>query len=384
MVEKICILGSTGSIGEKAVKVAKNLNIKVEGIAAYGNTELLEKQIRELKPKIACLYDYERASKLKERVKDVSVKVVSGKEGLCEVAGYKSSEMLLNAVVGIVGLEPTLEAIKARKDVALANKETLVAGGKLVMEKASEYGVNIIPVDSEHSAILQCLRGENKESIKKILLTASGGPFFNKKTYDLRNVTKEQALKHPNWSMGEKNTIDSATMMNKGLEIIEAAWMFGLSCEQIEVVIHRESIIHSMVEYKDNSVIAQLGVPDMSLPIQYALTYPERVESLAKQLDLMKLNKLTFFKPDYETFKCLRASITALKKGGLYATVLNGANEEAVKLFLEDKICFLQIGELVEEAVNRQENHEDNITLDKIIKANNKAKEFVRSRLNIT
>ena len=281
----------------------------------------------------------------------------------------------------MVGLKPTLEALKSKNDVALANKETLVAGGKLVTETAKESGTKIIPVDSEHSAIFQCLQGcSDKSDIKKIILTASGGPFFGKSLKDLKNVTPKEALKHPNWSMGSKVTIDSASMMNKGLEIIEAVWLFGLDVDDIDVVVHRESIIHSMVEYKDNSVIAQLGVPDMRIPIQYAITWPKRYISPVEHLDLLKISKLTFFEPDYNTFKCLKACREAIKRGGLSPAAANGANEEAVRLFLNKKISFVDIGELVYNAMINQENKE-NYSLDDVICATDKARQYVLDQI---
>lgn len=353
MVQKISILGSTGSIGTQAIEVARNLGIDVIGLAVNNNISLLEKQIELLKPNVVAVYEEEKAIELKKKLKCKNVKVLSGMQGLCEVAAESNADIVLNSVVGMVGLKPTLAAIEAKHNVALANKETLVSGGQLVMEKANLNGVKVYPVDSEHSAIFQCLQGCNSDKeISKIILTASGGPFFGMKMYELLNVTKEQALRHPNWDMGAKVTIDSATMMNKGLEAIEAYWLFGIKPSDIDIVIHRESIIHSMVEYKDNSVIAQLGTPDMKIPIQYALTYPERHQSLTKRLNLVEIGKLTFYAPDYDTFLCLKACKKALEKGGLAPAVVNAVNEEAVKLFLQDKISFLDIGKLAMRAVN--------------------------------
>lgn len=353
MVQKISILGSTGSIGTQAIEVARNLGIDVIGLAVNNNISLLEKQIELLKPNVVAVYEEEKAIELKKKLKCKNVKVLSGMQGLCEVAAESNADIVLNSVVGMVGLKPTLAAIEAKHNVALANKETLVSGGQLVMEKANLNGVKVYPVDSEHSAIFQCLQGCNSDKeISKIILTASGGPFFGMKMYELLNVTKEQALRHPNWDMGAKVTIDSATMMNKGLEAIEAYWLFGIKPSDIDIVIHRESIIHSMVEYKDNSVIAQLGTPDMKIPIQYALTYPERHQSLTKRLNLVEIGKLTFYAPDYDTFLCLKACKKALEKGGLAPAVVNAVNEEAVKLFLQDKISFLDIGKLAMRAVD--------------------------------
>lgn len=318
----ISILGSTGSIGTQALEVASELNIKVCALSCKENIDLLEKQIRKFKPKIVAVESESKAKILKENVKDLDVKVLPGKEGLCEVASFKESEMLLNSVVGIAGLLPTICAIENKIDIALANKETLVVGGEIVTNLAKKKGVNIFPVDSEHSAIFQCLQGMNsKKELNKLILTASGGPFFGKTKLELENVTKKEALNHPNWSMGNKITIDSATMMNKGFEIIEAKWLFDVSPENIDVLVHRESIIHSMVEYKDHSVIAQLGVPSMKIPIQYALTFPERLNSNVKPLDLSEISKLTFFKPDYETFDCLKICLEAIDLKGFYPAI---------------------------------------------------------------
>lgn len=375
MVQKMSILGSTGSIGTQAIEVAKNLGINVIGLAVNNNISLLEKQIELLKPSVVAVYEEEKAIELKEKLKYKNVKVLSGMQGLCEVAAESGADIVLNSVVGMVGLKPTLAAIEAKRNVALANKETLVSGGQLVMEKANLNGVKIYPVDSEHSAIFQCLQGCNSDNeINKIILTASGGPFFGMKKSELLNVTKEQALRHPNWDMGAKVTIDSATMMNKGLEVIEAYWLFGIKSSDIDVVIHRESIIHSMVEYKDNSVIAQLGTPDMKIPIQYALTYPERYHSLAKRLNLVEVGKLTFYDPDCDTFLCLKACKEALEKGGLAPAVVNAVNEEAVKLFLQDKISFLDIGKLVMKAVDEYVPCEY-LSLNDVLEADKSARE---------
>ncbi|MDO4730506.1 MAG: 1-deoxy-D-xylulose-5-phosphate reductoisomerase [Clostridia bacterium] len=382
MIKTITILGSTGSIGTQALEVCKKLGIQVQALTAKSNIALLEKQIREYKPKAAAVYDKEKAKILKENISDLDIPVYSQMEGLCKIAADIESDIVLNSVVGMVGLKPTLEAINNKRHIALANKETLVAGGELVTRAARENGVKIIPVDSEHSAIFQCMQGMNdKKELKKIILTASGGPFFGKKMKDLENITKEQALKHPNWSMGAKITIDSATMMNKGLEIAEAKWLFDIDEKDIDVVIHRESIIHSMIEYKDNSVIAQMGVADMRVPIQYAITYPQRYPSLAAELDLTQISTLTFFKPDYDTFLCLKACKLALQKGGLYMAVANGANEQAVELFLKDEIKFLDIGNIVLKAVNTIDVS-DEITLENILKADNDARNFVLCHFN--
>lgn len=380
MKRRLSILGSTGSIGTQTLDVVRNLHLHVCGLAANKNIGLLERQIREFKPETVAVYDSEAAKKLAAAVKDVPVKILQGMDGLCEVASIDGADLVLNAVVGMVGLRPTLSAISAGKDVALANKETLVAGGALVMKAAKENGVHILPVDSEHSAIFQCLQGcPDKKMLKRIILTASGGAFYGRTADELKNVTAQQALHNPNWNMGAKVTVDSATMMNKGLEIIEASWLFGVPEEKIDVLVQRESIVHSMIEYDDNSVIAQLGVPDMRIPIQYAITYPERFTSPVKQLDLAKYGSLTFGRPDENTFKCLKACKNALKRGALAPAAANGANEAAVKLFLEGKISFLDIGELVTEAMLNQSDTVKAISVGDILNADAKARSFVYS-----
>ena len=376
MIKSLSILGSTGSIGTQTLDVARKLNIKVNALSAYSSIELLEEQIREFRPALAVVFDADRAEELKIKIADTFTKVLSGMSGLHELC-HDDSELIVNAIVGMVGLEPTLEAIKAKKDIAFANKETLVAGGALVMDAVKEYGVKLLPVDSEHSAIFQCLQAAPPDKkLKKILLTASGGPFFGRTADELRDVTVEQALAHPNWSMGAKITIDSATMMNKGLEIIEAAWLFDTDPDDIEVVVHRESIIHSMVEFTDNSVLAQLGLPDMRIPIQYAITYPDRVPSLVPEIDWKTLSQMTFYSADDETFRCLAACKRAMKKGGLYPAVANGANEVANRLFRDGKITFLQIGELVSAAVDEL-NVGKASDLDDVLAADRLAREFV-------
>ena len=376
MIKSLSILGSTGSIGAQTLDVARKLKIKVNALSAYGRIELLEEQVREFRPALAVVFDQSRAEELKIKIADTDTKVLSGMDGLYEIC-HDSSQLIVNAVVGMVGLEPTLEAIKAKKDIAFANKETLVAGGALVMDAVRENGVQLLPVDSEHSAIFQCLQAAPPDKkLKKILLTASGGPFFGKSADQLRDVTVQQALAHPNWSMGAKITIDSATMMNKGLEIIEAAWLFDTDPDDIEVVVHRESIIHSMVEFTDNSILAQLGVPDMRIPIQYAITYPERVPSLVPEIDWKSLSQMTFYSADDKTFRCLAACKRAMKKGGLYPAVANGANEVANKLFRDGKITFLQIGELVSSAVDEL-NVGEASCLDDVLAADQLAREFV-------
>ena len=342
----ISLIGSTGSIGLQTLDVCRKHNIKVAALAANRNVKLLEEQAREFNPKLVCVYNEELYSDLRDRLSDIDVKVLCGMVGLCEIA-VMETDLFVNSVVGMVGLLPTLTAIEHGRDIALANKETLVAGGHLVMAAAERKGVKLYPIDSEHSAIFQCLQGNKREQLNKIILTASGGPFFGRKKSELKNVTPEQALNHPNWSMGNKITIDSATLMNKGLEFIEAKWLFGVSPENIEIVVNRESVIHSAVEYKDFSVIAQMGVPDMKIPIQYALLYPERLECSVKPLSLTDYGTLTFAKPDFETFDCLTGCIEAIKLGGAYPCIVNAVNEEAVGLFLSGKIPFLKIGELV-------------------------------------
>ena len=372
----LVILGSTGSIGTQSLEVAREQGYSVSGLVAGSNIDLLEKQAREWKPKTVAVFDEDKAKELKIKLADTSVKVLSGSEGVCEVAGGEGNTVI-NAIVGIAGLKPTLAAIESGKTIALANKETLVTGGEIVNRKAKEKGVKILPVDSEHSAIFQSLQGAPEGSLKKILLTASGGPFFGKKKSDLENVTVKEALNHPNWSMGAKITIDSATLMNKGLEVIEAVHLFGIPADNIEVLVHRQSIIHSGVELSDGAVIAQLGTPDMRLPIQYALTYPERSNYAFEKLDLFKVGTLTFEKPDTDTFRCLPLCIKAINEGGILPTVVNGANEEAVRLFLDGKCEFLQIAELVEKALNSVNNIKD-FTLDDIFAADSLAREIVR------
>ncbi len=350
MIKTLAVLGSTGSIGVQALEVAELMEFKIEALTANSRTDILEEQIRKFRPRLAAVADEKAAADLKVRVADTSTTVLSGAEGVEECARC-GADSILNSIVGIAGLAPTLAAIEKGSNIALANKETLVAGGKIVMDSAAAKGVSILPVDSEHSAIFQSLQGyRGKNQIKRLILTASGGPFFGKTRQELENVTLAQALKHPNWSMGAKITIDSATMMNKGLELIEAAWLFGIKAENIDILVHRQSIVHSLVEYVDNSVIAQLGVPDMRIPIQYALTYPDRYPSPVKQLDLAQAATLTFERPDYETFSCINLCRKAFEKGGLYPAAVNAANEKANELFREGKIGFLDIPKAVEAA----------------------------------
>ena len=344
--DKIVLLGSTGSIGTQTLDVCRAHNIGVRALSANSDTELLEKQAREFLPEYAVIADESLYGDLKARLADTDIKVLAGEKGLCEIAALPCGKTV-NAIVGMAGLVPTLYAIKAGNDVALANKETLVTGGKLVTDAVKRHGVKLLPIDSEHSAIFQCLLSAGENRFSKIILTASGGPFFGKTRTELLTVTKEQALDHPNWDMGEKITIDSATLMNKGLELIEAVWLFDASPEEIEIVVQRESVIHSAVEFEDGAIIAQLGSADMRLPIQFALTYPERLSCPAKKLSLSELDELTFAKPDEETFTCLAAAKKAIAKGGNAPCIVNCANEAAVRLFLEDKIHFLDIGEAV-------------------------------------
>jgi len=373
--KELVILGSTGSIGTQAVEVALREGFRVKGLTAQSNVDIIEKQARQLKPQYVALANEKAAAELKVKLGDTDIKVLSGSAGVCAVA-ESDADIVLNSIVGIAGLLPTLSAIRAGHDIALANKETLVTGGDIVNREAQKMGVKILPVDSEHSAIFQSLQGAPEKSIKKILLTASGGPFYGKKTEDLENVTVKEALRHPNWSMGAKITIDSATLMNKGLEVIEAVHLFGVSPDDIEVVVHRQSILHSGIELTDGALIAQLGTPDMRLPIQYALTYPARSANAFERLSLTQIGTLTFEKPDCDTFRCLPVCIEAIKRGGLYPTAANGANEEAVKLFLEGKIKFLKIAELVEKAMLSADNKLD-FTVEDILAADKAAREYV-------
>lgn len=352
--KKISILGSTGSIGTQTIDIVRlNSDVEVVGLSAHKNIDLLEKQIREFKPQVASIWEEDDAKLLKDRVKDIDVRIVFGMEGLIEVACINEADIIVTAVVGMIGIQPTIAAIKAKKNIALANKETLVCAGHIIMPLAREMNINIYPVDSEHSAIFQCLDRNNP--VKKILLTASGGPFRGFTKEELKNVTLEDALKHPNWSMGKKITIDSATMINKGLEIIEASHLFDVNIDDIEVVIQKESIIHSMVEFKDNGIIAQLGTPDMKLPISYALFYPERRYISDTRVDFNALSTLNFSKPDPEVFEGLKMAISAGKRGGSAPTVLNAANEWAVDKFLNNKIKFTDIPYLIGMALD---NHE--------------------------
>ena len=376
MTENLSILGSTGSIGKQSLDVCRKCGYGVKALTAFSSVDEIEKQAREFKPEKVALVDENAAADLKIKLADTDIKVLGGMDGVCECAEIQSADTVLNSVVGMAGLKPTLTAIYAGKKIALANKETLVAGGQLVMSEAKKHGVEILPVDSEHSAIFQCLQGKpTNKALKKIILTASGGPFFGKTADELRDVTVEKALKHPNWSMGAKITIDSATMMNKGLELIEAVWLFSVKPDDVDIVVHRESIVHSAVEYDDNSVIAQLGLPDMRIPIQYALTYPERFESPVGELSLSQIGKLTFFEPDYETFRCINLCRKAINMGGLYPAAVNSANEQANLMFRQGKIGFLDIADRVE-AVLEKTPHYDNYTFEDILEIDKFAREI--------
>ena len=378
--KKIGILGSTGSIGTQTLEVVReNKDIEVTALAAGSNIRLLEEQIREFAPRIAAVWDEKKAKELKERVKDLPVKIVSGMDGLIQVSAFEEMEILVTAIVGMIGIRPTMEAIKAGKDIALANKETLVTAGHLIMPLAKENGVSILPVDSEHSAIFQSLQGGQQKAVKKILLNASGGPFRGKKREELADIQVEDALKHPNWEMGRKITIDSSTMVNKGLEVIEAKWLFDVDVSQIQVVVQPQSVIHSMVEYEDGAVIAQLGTPDMKLPIQYALYYPERRYLPGERLDFWNLGKLDFEKPDTDTFYGLALAYEAGRRGGSLPTVFNAANERAVQLFLERKIGYLEIPKIIKECMERHKNVEQP-SLEEILDTEEGVYEYINSR----
>ncbi len=379
MAKKLVILGSTGSIGTQALEVAQQAGYEVLALAAARQVDKLEEQIRAFRPAYAAMYDESAAADLRVRVADLPVKVLSGMDGLCTLASLSEADMVLNSVVGMVGLRPTLAAIEAGKNVALANKETLVAGGAFVMDAVAKAGVRLLPVDSEHSAIFQCLQGcpPSERALKRLILTASGGPFFGRTREQLKNVTLADALKHPNWSMGQKITVDSATMMNKGLELIEARWLFDMPPEKIDVVVHRESIVHSLVEYDDNAVVAQLGVPDMRVPIQYALTYPARLPSPVKQLRLEDWATLTFAAPDDEAFPTVNMARRALAQGGLYPAALNAANEVAVGAFIAGEIGFLDImrlaGAVLDQPLPTPISVDDVFAIDKQVREDTRA-----------
>lgn len=375
----ITILGSTGSIGTQTLDIIRdNPDMKVVALTAHRNVELMEKQVREFKPSLVCMTDERAAADLKIKISDLGVQVVSGQEGLCYAAAFGNSEIVVTAVVGIAGLLPTIDAINAGKNIALANKETMVTAGHIITKLAKEKNIKIYPVDSEHSAIFQSLESTPHRA-EKIILTASGGPFFGKKREELQSITPAQALKHPNWDMGAKVTIDSATLVNKGLEVMEARWLFDMDYDHIDVLVHRQSVVHSMVEYADGGVIAQLGVPDMHLPIQYALTFPNRRYIKGERLDFTKYNTLTFAKPDTDTFKALALAYRAGRQGGILPTVFNSADEAAVELFLKEKISFLGISDVIEKAMEVAPRIE-NPTIEDILQADSFAREFVKER----
>ena len=376
---KIVLLGSTGSIGTQTLDVVRNnrSELEVVGLAANRRVEDVERQVREFKPKYVCMYDDAAAKDLQERISDLGIKVLRGMEGLLEIVSVPEADTVLTAVVGMIGIQPTIRAIESGKDIALANKETLVCAGHIIMPLAAKMGVSILPVDSEHSAIFQSLNGEPKDKVEKILLTASGGPFRGKKALDLAGMTAADALKHPNWDMGPKVTIDSSSLVNKGLEVMEAKWLFGVELDNIQVVIHPQSIIHSAVQYVDGAVIAQLGVPDMKLPIQYALFYPDRRPMSEKRLDLFELGSLTFEKPDTDTFKGLSLAFDAARAGGSMPTVFNAANEMAVRAFLKGEIKYLEIYDMIERAMNNH-NRIDDPDVAQILAAEQETYEFLK------
>lgn len=381
--KKIVVLGSTGSIGTQTLDVVrKNSDMEVVALAAGSNIKLLEEQIREFRPRMVCVFDEKKAKELRILVSDCDVKITSGMEGLIECSVTPEADVVLTAIVGMIGIQPTIAAIKAKKDIALANKETLVTAGHIIMPLAGEYNVKILPVDSEHSAIFQALNGENYNRISRILLTASGGPFRGMTTKQLEKVGLEDALKHPNWSMGRKITIDSATMVNKGLEVIEAKWLFGVEFNQIEVVVQPKSIIHSMVEFVDGGVIAQLGTPDMKLPIQYALTYPDRRELRGERLDFTTLSSISFEAPDLDTFRGLSLAYEVGKMGGSMPTVFNAANERAVAKFLNREVSFLEIYEIIEDAI-QWHRKVDNPSVDAILDIEAQTYERIESRFHV-
>ena len=377
----ISILGSTGSIGTQALEILReNRDLKVAALAAGSNTGLLERQIREFRPELVCIFDESKVADLRLAVRDLDVKVVSGMEGLIEAAVIPKAEMVLTAVVGMIGIRPTIAAIQAGKDIALANKETLVTAGHIIMPLAEERQVRILPVDSEHSAIFQSLQGNKRDQVEKIILTASGGPFRGRKKEELKEVTVQQALNHPNWSMGKKITIDSATLVNKGLEVIEARWLFDVDFDKIDVVVQPQSLIHSMVQYVDGGIMAQLGTPDMKLPIQYAFYYPDRMTLNTQRVDFAKLGSIGFETPDGDTFRGFRLAYRAGRAGGSMPTVFNAANERAVSEFLNGNIRFLEIADIIEYAMERHEKVE-NPDLNEILKAEQEASESVRERM---
>ena len=380
--KNIAVLGSTGSIGTQTLEIVRNHpELKVSALAAGSNVELLEAQIREFHPRVAAMWNENAAADLRMRIADLNVKVVSGMEGLFEISELPEYQVLVTAIVGMIGIKPTIAAIRAGKDIALANKETLVTAGHIIMPLAQKAGVSILPVDSEHSAIYQSLNGEPAGRIEKILLTASGGPFRGMTREQLASMKVEDALKHPNWSMGRKITVDSSTMVNKGLEVMEAKWLFGVDLDRIQVVVHPQSIIHSAVQFVDGAIIAQLGMPDMKLPIQYALFYPDRKPMAGKRADLFELGQLTFEKPDPDTFEGLKLAYKAARRGGSMPTVFNAANERAVELFLNKKITYLQIPELIGSAME-QHRVIDNPSVEQILETEQQTYEYISGRIN--
>ena len=378
--KKIAILGSTGSIGTQTLDIVrKEPDLEVTAMAAGSNVELMERQVREFRPALVAMWTERAAKNLRERLGDLPVKVTYGMEGLLEVATYEASDVLVTAIVGMIGIRPTIAAIEQGKTIALANKETLVTAGHIIIPLAAQKGVPILPVDSEHSAIFQSMHGENRARVEKILLTASGGPFRGKRREELASMTVEDALNHPNWSMGRKVTIDSASLVNKGLEVMEAKWLFNVELDQIQVLVHPQSIIHSAVQYVDGGIMAQLGVPDMKLPIQYALFYPDRRPMDTKRVDFIQLKELTFEEPDTDTFRGLKLAYQAARRGGTLPTVFNAANEMAVALFLQRKITFLQIPELIERSM---ENHQfvDDPSVEEILAAETETYEYIKQK----
>ena len=379
--KKIAILGSTGSIGTQTLEIVReNPDLQVVGLAAGVNVDLIEKQVREFKPRLVSLQSEAACKDLEVRLADMDVEIVPGMDGLIKIAEMEESDILVTAIVGMIGIRPTIAAINKKKDIALANKETLVTAGHIIMPLAEKMGVSILPVDSEHSAIFQSMQGENKERVSKLIITASGGPFRGKTKAELENVQLEDALKHPNWSMGHKITIDSATLVNKGLEVMEAKWLFDMDLDKIQVVVHPQSIIHSMVEYADGGIIAQLGTPDMKLPIQYALFYPDRRPMAGERVDFYKLGSITFEKPDMETFTGLKLAMRAGREGGSLPTVFNAANEKAVSLFLNKKIRFVQIPEIIEMCMNSHKKT-DNPNINEILEAEQEAYDIIKSKI---
>ena len=380
--KKLVILGSTGSIGTQTLEIVKDKkgDFSVLALAAYSNVDLMEKQIREFKPSFAVLFDESAASKLKEKVSDTDTKVLSGMDGLLEISTLDECDMLVAAMVGMIGIQPTIAAVKAGKDIALANKETLVTAGHIIVPLCKENNVNLYPVDSEHSAIYQCLKAQDKKMVDKILLTASGGPFLGRKYDELKDVSLKDALNHPNWAMGKKITIDSASLVNKGLEVIEAKWLFDVDIDDVEVIIHPQSIIHSMVQFKDNAVLAQLGLPDMKLPIQYALYEGNRQTMPERKIDFFSLSKLDFLKPDHETFKGIKLAIDSYNRGYIYTTVFNASNEIANRFFQEGRIKFLQIYDIIEDALTLNFDYCKTPSLDEILNTEKEVYDYISTK----